>query len=1080
MPIYKILNPYTNKEEEVDFDSDPTDEQLDEVFSFFDQEANPQRQAPSIDFTTATVQEIQDYNRLRREMGIDPYTGEQITEEEYVRKYKEPGVDYETGLDSVGGFSRFQFGRMDNAAEKENYLKSIVGDEGFRKDKLGRFILTKDGRQKLNLGEGRELSIDEEGFTFNDVKEFAGEVGLPLLTGVGASIAASGVGFVPGVLIAGAATAAGKFLDEGIEYAEGLQRQSFEEVARDAAFEGVLGGTGELIGRGISKIFGRLIKGPGGAENEALRAQAREIIGKGFRPTIAGATDEAFRPILNRLQAVYEGVFPNKVAAENNLNKILDDLNSFGFVDKSNLKNLGEVVKKDINTYYSKGTDLLNKTQQEFNRKTTKEIENLIDNLRTDKVIPKDLADMIRMRKRVFDEDVDKLYTKVDDILKGKKIVSTKGIKESLEQLEKDTISDIGATKFARTVRGLGDFETVKNISRIRTGLLEATKNPALLNEINVGSLQSLKKAVDSSFDDALLNLSRIASSPKIVPGSIVEGPNFGSFAEPSLDEAAEALGLLSRTNDFYKKSIKRFDNITVQNLIKQAQQGEINTNFILNKILLEDDPEGLDRLFKAIRGAPTGKALGAEIGISDLDEGVKALKTGRIGESSIEDALKAVRGLDENSSARKTVEAQARRLEEQAAEISKIRGSGAEIAEQVRQTLAKKYLETIMRQSLVVDPKTGAKVIDPIILSGKIREKGTAIDKLFKGELKELEDVMSVLERGKADLAPETVERLRGLPLGNALLRLKQVQKGLQNRQADQLTQTLASSNNPDVLASAIFKDVPSIRKAKRILQTKNIVVGDTTVNAFEATQDAAMGRILKQLGATVDDQGVIKLTDDFVEGFKSGRLGSKFQKVLDSYGPQTLDEMFGKGANEGLNALAETMIKVSNAPITGKGGLAAPQIALALSSIAFIMNPIATAGAAAGYAIMSKALRNPAVLKMMMASRQPNTVKQFLQGKFAANDPIAQGFQTMQTLTATTGIRGTEFLAREGTEEITPLITATTQDKEDQNLSQMQVPIIQPPAQGTQVSNINPITIPDPNTLGLAQLLQQRKQQL
>ena len=50
-----------------------------------------------------------------------------------------------------------------------------------------------------------------------------------------------------------------------------------------------------------------------------------------------------------------------------------------------------------------------------------------------------------------------------------------------------------------------------------------------------------------------------------------------------------------------------------------------------------------------------------------------------------------------------------------------------------------------------------------------------------------------------------------------------------------------------------------------------------------------------------------------------------------------------------------------------------------------------------AAGYAIMSKALRNPTVLKMMMASRKPNTVKQFLEGKFKSNDPIAQGFQTM-----------------------------------------------------------------------------------
>jgi hypothetical protein len=169
------------------------------------------------------------------------------------------------------------------------------------------------------LGEGRELAVDEEGFSFNDVKEFAGATALPIIAGTGAAIAASGVGFVPGMLIVGAATAGGKLLDEGIEAAEGLQMQSLTDIARDSAIEGAFGAAGEGVGRGISKLFGRIIKGPGGEANEALRAQAREIINQGYRPTIAGATDEAFRPVLNRLQAVYEGVFPNQKAATQNL-----------------------------------------------------------------------------------------------------------------------------------------------------------------------------------------------------------------------------------------------------------------------------------------------------------------------------------------------------------------------------------------------------------------------------------------------------------------------------------------------------------------------------------------------------------------------------------------------------------------------------------------------------------------------------------------------------------------------------------------------------------------------------------------
>jgi hypothetical protein len=263
--------------------------------------------SPEIDLATASMAEIRDYARQRRALGISPKTGQPLTEEEFINEYKEPGVDYDTGVDDVQGFSRIQFGRMDTAEEKANYLQERVGEDGFRTDALGRFIITEQGRQRLGMGEGKPIAVDEEGLSFGDLKEFAGQSGVPILTGIGASLMASGVGFFPGLAIVGLAAGAGKILDEAFETAEGYQRQSLADVGRDAAMEAVFAGVGEGIGRGISKIFGRIIKGPGGPENEVLRQQAREMIDRGLRPTVAGATNEQFRPILNRLQAVYEG-----------------------------------------------------------------------------------------------------------------------------------------------------------------------------------------------------------------------------------------------------------------------------------------------------------------------------------------------------------------------------------------------------------------------------------------------------------------------------------------------------------------------------------------------------------------------------------------------------------------------------------------------------------------------------------------------------------------------------------------------------------------------------------------------------
>ena len=1023
-----------------------------------------------LDLATASIEEIRDYSRAKRLAGVDPVTGEALTEDEYISNYKEPGVDYSTGVDSVGGFSRFQFGRMDTDEEKSNYLKTVVGDEGFRVDALGRHILTQDGRTKLGLGEGRELAVDEEGFSFNDVKEFAGATALPIIAGTGAAIAASGVGFVPGMLIVGAATAGGKLLDEGIESAEGLQLQSAGDIARDTAMEGVFGAFGEGIGRGVSKLFGRIIKGPGGEANEALRAQAREVINKGYRPTIAGATDEAFRPVLNRLQAVYEGVFPNQKAATQNLEQVIADLRTLGVADDAAINNLDEVVKNDINKFYRGADQALADAQKTMDDAVRGEISAIMRNLKDGKSIPKNLDDMIRMRKRVFDEDVDRLYTAVNDKLRGQKIIPTAGIKAELERLTTDSIADIGATRFAAQVRGLGDYATAQDLSRIRTGLLDASRNPALLNDVNVGALGSLKASVNQAFTDAEITLAQM-STQGLETGVARAGDKIirpeGFEMNLSTADASDALNLLSRTNNFYRDSIGRFDNIVVQDIIKQAKSGQMNMKFVFDKIIQEDNPEAFDQLMKAIRGAPTGKALGAESGIVDLAEGTRILKTRMIGNRTVEQALKDVADLPPNNRTRMMVEKTARDIEAEAAELARIRGNGAEMAEEVRQGLSKMYVEQQVKRSLVVDPATGQEVIDPIKLVANIRQKGTTVDKMLGKDLKDVNDILTVLERGKANLAPSVVNQLRSKPLGQALRDLQAAEARRAALDKDVIINTLRSTSDPEVIAQTVFKTPSSIKQAQRFLP-------EETMNSV---RDASMGRILKQIGATVDEAGEIRMTDDFIEAFKSGRLGGKFQSVLRSYGSETINAMFGRNAFESLNTMAENMVRASNASIAGKGGLAAPNIALGLGVVSLITNPLATLPTAAAFKVMSVALRDPRVLRMMMASRQPNKVKDFLSGKFKSNDPIAQGFQTMWQLVGAATVQGTRMGVEQGAEEARPVTDAARQQlapvaNQAIQTVQQQAPNVLPGGAGT-AGQVSPILLPDPATQALAQSL-------
>ena len=121
-----------------------------------------------------------------------------------------------------------------------------------------------------------------------------------------------------------------------------------------------------------------------------------------------------------------------------------------------------------------------------------------------------------------------------------------------------------------------------------------------------------------------------------------------------------------------------------------------------------------------------------------------------------------------------------------------------------------------------------------------------------------------------------------------------------------------------------------------------------------------------------------------------------------------------------------------------------------------------------------MSKLLRNRKVLEMMMASRKPNTVKQFLSGKFKANDPIAQGLQTVLALVAAAGVQSTRGLTQQTAEEAAPAIEQVRPEIERQTqlalptLKQaaQQLPVISPPSPASSVGNINPITVPDPLT--------------
>ena len=171
----------------------------------------------------------------------------------------------------------------------------------------------------------------------------------------------------------------------------------------------------------------------------------------------------------------------------------------------------------------------------------------------------------------------------------------------------------------------------------------------------------------------------------------------------------------------------------------------------------------------------------------------------------------------------------------------------------------------------------------------------------------------------------------------------------------------------------------------------------------------------------------------------------------------------MFGQAETDKLFRLSEIMIRASDKPLAGKGGLAAPSIALGLSIFGLMTAPLQTLGALAFYTAMSRALRSGPVLDIILASRKPGA------------DKLGQALQTMQTINSQ--LQTQVIASEEGPLKLTPEMQRSV----NQSISSLgtSVPNVTPGLSATPVGSIdptNPIVNPDPATQALAQALSQR----
>lgn len=302
------------------------------------------------DFPTPSGQ-VSTYKVLKvldEEKGVkrrDPKTEEAVVVEE---EDIEEGVSGEIEDLSL----RFLYGFVDTPKERYDLLSERLGEEALEYNPdTGNFIIdqskiTEEARMEYGLGKTGRIYADSPDVTKFDLIDLGGEAGPELAAGLATGILTMGWGLLPAMLMTGAASAGGKAVAEGVEWASGLNRQSTAEVAgmiaTTGAIDAVAFGALGLAG----KLAGRLWKGPGPefaqervdelmamnvpeklairTAKEEQKARYSKMLREGGNPTVMAATGKT---LAARALQINELIIGNKKVARENERWVKDQVN---------------------------------------------------------------------------------------------------------------------------------------------------------------------------------------------------------------------------------------------------------------------------------------------------------------------------------------------------------------------------------------------------------------------------------------------------------------------------------------------------------------------------------------------------------------------------------------------------------------------------------------------------------------------------------------------------------------------------------------------------------------------------------
>jgi len=824
--------------------------------------------------------------------------------------------DYTTG--AKGGI-RAALSFMETPQEKENLLRQKVGESGFTKDSKGRLALTPEGQAKLGYEPiEKNLVIEEEGFRLGrDLADVAGLAPETIGSIIGGIIGAPTL--IGGAVGAGVGAAGGQLLEEGLENILGLQKQTGTEVAKQAAIEGALAGSIDLVTMGTFKAGRALIQGAGKGASAVARAagqgerqlgqaqaeQALRIMDEGGMPSYEAAGMPA---AVSRASQIAEAISGKEKRAVQNvvfaLNKKEKLLKEAGIMDES-----GQIV-------VGATTDDLAKVIADSAPNKANQLQRALDDAQEAhmKAIDETISLLTKSTKEgteIDDAVLDVLMYNYDEFAKGAN-TSYKAVDDKLAEITGPI------TINGRTVQVEGGELPVFDIRALKTRFDdvidsryggaastapdEFTAIGAQINDlVNKGSevgftsfngLRALRKNIQDTLMDPRLSISDTTPRRLLVDlrnnvDNMLSGnvKLTGIGGSGNASKMRTAMSLLQDANKAYRAEMRMFNRLENLGIVRNLGEPGVN-------VKLE-----VGRNYDKIIQSP----------------------------ARIEAALEAAKGQKEV----------------------------------VRQDLAKRYLDEALLDSNkdFADPTK----FNGVQFYGKIKRmnKDKTGKLLFGDQWGEVQNLAKSLAYGgvkKIDDA--TLQRIVAqnpdAGIVQTLRSVRDAQVGLEEASQSSILRRLNSGNlDPEEAAAAITNRNMTRAQMNRILKFFD--------DSPEA-QDTIRRTIVNDILGSVDE-------DIFI----NEKAAYSLRNALDSYKPEMLNKVLGEQAVKDIKQLADDLVFLRDTGARGAGSLAADAIRTGQFT-----NPMKNIPKAGRFRVLNYMMNNPTVMRRALEVKAGRTSPQ------------------------------------------------------------------------------------------------------